>query len=839
MMNLNAKICTIIKTALAFMCLTIANVQAQDKIKPLSVSEFATTVAAGGSLEAWVRKNLNDDGTEILYCGTTVCPANNRCIQTSFSYADNATQITDSAMEAGAATAAVGVAASATGVGVIAGAPTAALGAVVGGIGAGFQLIRGRGTITVITYKCHPQEAALPKGYQEAPEGGYNKRIKVVSGGLRGLFAGDKVKEDATDGCKTDGNGHLYCFQRINGISSLTYADAGTAIKGCEVLPVKLFNMRNCFFCSLVAVIYDASAKMPALSFEKLAGAFATLIALGLAIWIAIQTLTHVSSLTKQDAPKFLAGLIKQSYKFLIAFLLLQNSSQLFQRGIVPILDAGIHFGQALLPDNASVSLTGAMNRMEEISSDPENMDKVLSGSESRKDPYTSSLVRALKVTKNTYYPQDLYLKLDVFITNVQSEIAFMQAVGSSLICIGSGSMIGQNSGKSLLKSFQVGFLMMLQGLIFAAFGFLLSISFAFYMIDAIVQLGIVGALMPFLIASWPFKVTSQYAGTGFKMLLNSAFIFVFIGLVINVNIELINAAIGNTAADNNASASSYGGLQDIAIAINSQNIDELFKLTDISAMGFLILIFCCIFGFKFMGQTSSLAGQFSSGGIKPTAPSIATMGASAALSGAKKVSKPVREAIGRKAEDAEMAVVGAIAHPIKTAKSIGRGVRNIFRGKKGGGDSGEGGSESETETESKKKGSSTTTESSTKKKSPVVGQKGEKTDKTENSQPGNGPKVGQKSDTNGKVEAENKGDASENREENKVDNNAESSTTSAENGTSENASSENSGDSVQPQKPHAQQQTTSQNQRRYKRKKDRGRMQKNKQRRNYGKRHK
>ena len=618
--------------------------------------------------------------------------------------------------------------------------------------------------------------------------------------------------------CKQAG-GHLYCFAKIGEDISIEYADAEKSMKGCEVLPVKLYNMRKCFFCPLFTVVYSAATKMPKISFDKLAAAFATLIALGLAIWIAIQTLTHVSSLTKQDAPKFLAGLIKQSYKFLIAFLLLQYGNQIFTYAVNPVLSAGINFGTVFLENNKADEKAA------------EDINKEIQS-------------RADKVPYYGFYDNknnDLYKQLDRYVSDIQREIAFMQAVGSSLVCTGNRTLLH----KTEVETFADGFKMILQGMVFAIFGFLLSLAFAFYMIDAVVQLGIVGALMPFLIASWPFKVTSQYAGTGFKMLLNSAFIFVFIGLTVEVNMQLINAALTNNVGGkqeikaSNTDDVSMGALQEIAIAINEQDSTKLTELTDISTMGFLILIFCCIFGFKFMGQTSSLAGQFSSGGIKPTAPSIATMGASAALSGAKKVSKPVREAIGRKAEDAEMAVVGAIAHPIKTAKSIGRGVRNIFRGKKGGGDSGEGGSESETETESKKKGSSTTTESSTKKKSPVVGQKGEKTDKTENSQPGNGPKVGQKSDTNGKVEAENKGDASENREESKVDNNAESSTTSAENGTSENASSENSGDSVQPQKPHAQQQTTSQNQRRYKRKKDRGRMQKNKQRRNYGKRHK
>ncbi|MBS4772929.1 MAG: hypothetical protein KHX55_01475 [Proteobacteria bacterium] len=618
-------------------------------------------------------------------------------------------------------------------------------------------------------------------------------------------------------------DGNLYKLAKTGDFYTIEYANNKTSMKGCEVLPVKLYNMRKCFFCPLFSVVFAASEKMPSITFNKLASAFATLIALGLAIWIAFQTLTHVSSLTKQDAPKFLAGLIKQSYKFLIAFLLLQYGNQIFQYVVNPVLEAGIDFGGQFL-EYASAS------------------DKV-------KDDITKEIAkRAEDVPAYGYYISNdnklqedekkaLYKKLDYYVSSIQREIAFMQAVGSSLICTGNGKMFSKVS----TTTFAQGFKMILQGLILAVFGFLLSIAFAFYMIDAVVQLGIVGALMPFLIASWPFKVTSQYAGTGFKMLLNSAFIFVFIGLTVEVNMQLVNAALTNNVSSGEIKIQSstsddvsFGGLQGIANAINTQNDTELVELTDISTMGFLILIFCCIFGFKFMGQVSSLAGQFSSGGIKPSAPSIATMGASAALSGAKKVTKPVREAVGRKAEDAEMAVVGAVAHPIRTAKSIGRSITsfaNKFRGGKGGGDSD---SESETTVENKEKSKSGTVENNgkpngDKKKSPVVGQNNANKEKTTvtaaNIKPGSNGSGENHNTAGDEKNVNNEGGSQGDNSVNEVNTNNE---TSADN----NSALLNTGE---PKEHKAD----SRKQRKYSGKKNRDRLQKNKQRRNYGRKHK
>ena len=92
------------------------------------------------------------------------------------------------------------------------------------------------------------------------------------------------------------------------------------AVKGCKYLPQKLYESKECFFCPLFAVIYQAADDMTVISISKLAAAFAVVLVIGLAIWIAVQTLAHVSSLTKQDAPKFLGNLIKQSFTKMRAY---------------------------------------------------------------------------------------------------------------------------------------------------------------------------------------------------------------------------------------------------------------------------------------------------------------------------------------------------------------------------------------------------------------------------------------------------------------------------------------------------------------------------------------
>ncbi len=469
-------------------------------------------------------------------------------------------------------------------------------------------------------------------------------------------YSGFMALNDIEDkDCLKGSDTNTYCLS-INGKDiTVNYGNVEGGFKGCEVLPVKLYNQRKCFFCPLFKVLFTAADSMAKTSFDKLGTAFKSLIGIGLALWIAVQTLTHVSSLTKQDAPKFLGGLIKQSAKFLIAFLLLANSGEIYRLGVNPILQAGLKFGGELVSGNVSVS------------------DNTIIEYNKIADPGA------------TYFSTSkgsLYVDIAIFISKVQYEIAFMQAVGSSLLCIGGHGMFAPTGGK---LGFGDGFQMAIQGLLLVGFGLLLSLAFAFYLIDAVVQLGIVGALMPFLIACWPFKITSSYTGKGMQILLNSFFVFVFIGLVIRVNIDLIDAGIKNTVttASTETSASTdankdnkdenaekaLGGLLPIYNAVNNQDIDTLKELTDISTIGFLILVVCCLFGFKLSGKAEELAGKMAGGAISGIGSSIGTMATSAAKGAALKTTAPIRKAAWDKTKDMGKSAYGSVKNRLSGKK--------------------------------------------------------------------------------------------------------------------------------------------------------------------------
>ena len=463
-------------------------------------------------------------------------------------------------------------------------------------------------------------------------------------------------------------------------------ATKGT-MKDCPPVPIAIVDASSCTFCPLFAVLYAAAQQMTELSFDKLAKSIATVMAVGFAIYIAFKVLAHVSSFTRQDAPKFINELLVQTFKVVIAFLLLMNRDQIYHYFITPVLGAGLEFGNAMLFNSPD---------------------------------FLNQCVQSVTITNDTStLPTSLYVKLDCFIRSVQMEISVAQAIGSSLMCV------GRHAATDILGFWD--FSLVFQGLFIWAFAIMLSLAFAFYLIDAVVTLGLVGALMPFLIACWPFKLTTGYSKKGIEMCLNVVFTFIFIGIVVSINLQLVGQALtgGNTATAAAPAASSddagtktdtaststtktettttetstsststaptssdtAGGLNAIINAMAEDNVEVLREVTDIGFGGFLILLFCCIFGFKFTSQATQLASKMSGGGISGIGSQIGGMAAKGASDLAKKATQPARKAVADKANELTGKAGAAIGQKLGLGKYGGK------TGNKGGAGGGSGGS--------------------------------------------------------------------------------------------------------------------------------------------------
>ena len=288
-------------------------------------------------------------------------------------------------------------------------------------------------------------------------------------------------------------------FQSITGVT-----------RGCVPLPAKLAESRSCIYCPLFKTIFNAAQSMSTKAYDKLAGPLANVMLIGFAIVIAFMVLKNVSSFTKQDAPKFVTELLVNMFKVLVAYYMLKNANIVYGYIVGPVLKAGFEFGSSLLfAENKYLAACDVSKTLQNVS--------------------------------NGVMPAYLYTNLDCFIRAVQAEVAVPQSVGSSLMCV------ARNAGKESIgpvRNVLWDFGMMFQGFAIWVMGWIISLAFAFYLIDATIQLGIIGALMPFLIACWPFKATRNYTSKGWGIFMNTFFVYVFMGLVVSINVELLGQGL-------------------------------------------------------------------------------------------------------------------------------------------------------------------------------------------------------------------------------------------------------------------------------------------------------
>ncbi len=446
------------------------------------------------------------------------------------------------------------------------------------------------------------------KGSQNALTGAWN----VVTGAAADLFrTSDQIEESLQDYLTADNadniaaatkaaaaldkqNDDRETAQKAVAVYETTdgqkiYMDAnlktiGGLMDGCIPLPLKLEQSKSCILCPLFVILFNTAQSMSVAAYDALAEGFKNLLLIGFALYVAYVTLKQVSSFTKQDAPKYITDLLTMSFKVLLAYLILANVSQLYSLVLEPLLSAAMEFGGAFLfrssdNSNSFMSCTAATT---------------IDG---------ATLVSG-------FYSNSLFAKINCFVAAVQQELAVASSIGSSMMCV------AQNEAQHWFGLPDM--TMLISGALIWVFSWLVTLAFGFYLIDAVIRLGIIGGLMPFLIAAWPFKLTSGYTSKGWAMFLNTFFTFVFLGLVVSVNIELgMQSMTGGE-----------GGAEKIIKLINKNDIKPLVELMSIGLAGLLFMILCCIFGFKLCAEATTLASQMSSYEGSTHGAKIASLGA-------------------------------------------------------------------------------------------------------------------------------------------------------------------------------------------------------------------
>jgi len=185
---------------------------------------------------------------------------------------------------------------------------------------------------------------------------------------------------------------------------------------------------------------------------------------------------------------------------------------------------------------------------------------------------------------------------------------------------------------------------------------FIMTLIFAFKLVDACIRLGVLSMIMPLLLIAFVFPSTKDYAKQGVKTLVHIACVFVVLAIVMALSVLLIMESFQmglpahtldvGEAVKNEANAALSGRL-DVYTLYNMGRIKDIAEQLNVTTRAFLGASACMIFAILSLGMVDGTAGELSGmqfgsavgdklgGMVTSTAMRTAQMGGRAAKVGA------------------------------------------------------------------------------------------------------------------------------------------------------------------------------------------------------------
>lgn len=365
----------------------------------------------------------------------------------------------------------------------------------------------------------------------------------------------------AFSGCTCDDNGGAINCQMALTSSAEQLNSEGTG--ACKQFTEYQQELNICPLCPVFVVILKTIAGVSSVAWQAVAGPLTNVVKVFFLVLLAFEVLKAVAAMGGSKISAFAKGVMLLSLKIAITVLLLSSPKYIYGYFLSPVIEGGLNMGLAM------ANATGAGANI--VTSDE---DKI-------------------QIPSDTF-DESVYNSVMSTVRGFGKAASTLPAIGRGLTCN------AWDAGKLGLPN--IG--MWLSGVVMYVFGLMIWLAISFYMIDCTVQIGMLSGLVPLLVACWPFKLTEAYTFKGCKMLMNSFFSYVMLGVIL-----LLGTMITTQAATADGS-----NINDIIRAINENDLDTLKEMCSLDAFQLLVLGSCCIFALKLVGQVNSLADQFSKG---------------------------------------------------------------------------------------------------------------------------------------------------------------------------------------------------------------------------------
>ena len=413
----------------------------------------------------------------------------------------------------------------------------------------------------------------------------------------------------------------------------------------------------TCPTCELLAIIAAAAQSISKGAFDAVANDLISLIGIGFLIYIAYITLITIASPEAQKISKYLTTILIQGFKVAITILVLQNPTVLYKEVLGPILDGSVDFSTSLMSTTAGTAASQGGKYASKFDGQNEYLDA--------------------KTLQNLVGVAD----------SLNREATMMPAIGRALICRSFDPKGTLQKIAAKFVPFPYRFSMWVEGVILLVFGYLILLALVAYMLDCMVELGLVCAIMAFCVACWPFKMTSNYTKVGWNMFLNVFFNFIMMGVIVtaivNISAQVVSGGISK---------------EEFEVLVNGDNVDALAEQMSIGGLQMLVVFVCSMMCLKLPKEIGRLANKFAGGAQISIGAEMAGAAAQTATKAA--VGNPLQ-----KGSDGKRHLGGAAGLALKGAKNTagsiaehsglkgaasaaGKAIKNKFKGGKAGSDS-------------------------------------------------------------------------------------------------------------------------------------------------------
>ncbi|MGD9638092.1 MAG: hypothetical protein AB7U85_03425 [Alphaproteobacteria bacterium] len=339
-----------------------------------------------------------------------------------------------------------------------------------------------------------------------------------------------------------------------------------------------------CNTCVVFGEVFNALSTMSERIYDAVAPSAAKLIGACLLVWLAFHIMKAVSSVAPIEPGEFWKTATVQVFTAAFAYFALTTGTQVYGYLMEPIISGGFDF--------ATIAIRAASG-----------------------NGNTSLSCTTQSVYGGGIFTEEMHQSLDCLIQEIQNSLAEVRALGVTLMCVAT------TTGKGSFGIPDIA--MWASGGVIWIIVMIMLLAVPFYLFDSLIRFGVVGAMLPLLIAAWAFQITRSFATKGFNMLLHATMSFIAVTIIVAIDIQLV---VSIFEKDENS----------ITTAINSGSVSEIKDMFDFGGFRFLLLLACGFFAVKLLGKASEIAAHFGNAQFTGAAPMIGGM----MVNGAKSVAK-------------------------------------------------------------------------------------------------------------------------------------------------------------------------------------------------------